>query len=246
MDVPINPGNSGGPLVDEAGRLVGIVFAGIEQFEGVNFAIPGYWVLKFLPSLYKEGEILHSWIGLSIHETKTELEVLYSVPGSPAKDAGIVPGDRILKINNIPINSIRDAQDILLSLEPETLIPLSILRSGAERVIYLALGTRPFSPLENPLAFDTHENLFPPLFGFSARRLSSGLFSSDYTIDRVYPGSVADETGISENDPFTLYKWTVDTDQRIVLMQLVIKKRKAGFLEGGIQLGAYFEQNNFI
>ena len=51
MDVPVNPGNSGGPLVDETGRMVGIVFAGIEQFQGVNFAIPGYWVLKFLPSL---------------------------------------------------------------------------------------------------------------------------------------------------------------------------------------------------
>jgi len=38
----------------------------------------------------------------------------------------------------------------------------------------------------------------------------------------------------------------VDKKKRIVLMQIVIKQRKAGFLEGGIQLGASLEQNNFL
>ncbi|MDR1626082.1 MAG: S1C family serine protease [Spirochaetia bacterium] len=246
IDVPVNPGNSGGPLVDEAGRLVGVVFAGFEQFEGINFAIPGYWLLKFLPNLYKEGEVVHSWVGLSIFETKRDLEVLYTVPGSPGKEAGIVPGDKILGIDSIPVRTIRDAQDILLSLEPETLIPLTISRGGQEMTIRVALGTRPFSPLEKLLSFEAKENLFPPLFGFSARRISSGFFSTDYTVERVYPGSVADETSISENDPFTLHSWQVDTERKIVLMQIAIKKRKAGFLEGGIQLGAYLEQNNFI
>ncbi|MDR1933710.1 MAG: S1C family serine protease [Spirochaetales bacterium] len=246
MDAPVNPGNSGGPLVDETGRLVGVVFAGIEQFEGVNFAIPGYWLLKFLPSLYTEGEVVHSWIGLSIFETKKELEVLYCVPGSPGREAGIVPGDRVLRIGGMPVASIRDAQDILLSLEPQTLIPVTIQRGGQTLTLYIALGVRPFSPIEAPLSFDAKENLFPPLFGFSARRISAGFFSTDYTVERVYPGSVADETSISENDPFSLLGWTVDTNRRIVLMQLAIKKRKAGFLEGGIQLGTYFEQNNFI
>jgi S1-C subfamily serine protease len=246
MDVPVNPGNSGGPLVDETGRLVGVVFAGIEQFEGVNFAIPGYWLLKFLPSLYKEGEVVHSWIGLSIFETRRELEVLYTVPGSPGKEAGIAPGDKILKIDSIPVHTIRDAQDILLSLEPETLVPVTVSRGGTETTLLIALGTRPFSPLENLFSFEAKENLFLPLFGFSARKISSGFFSSDYTVEKVYPGSAADETNISENDPFTLHAWNVDTEHRIVLMQIVIKKRKAGFLEGGIQLGAYFEQNNFI
>ena len=247
MDAPVNPGNSGGPLVDETGRLVGVVFAGIEQFEGVNFAIPGYWILKFLPSLYKEGEVVHSWIGLSIFETKKDLEVLYVVPGSPAKEAGIFPGDKILKIGERSVRSIREAQDILLSLEPETLIVLTIQRGEKQMLFRIALGVRPFSPLEEPLSFDVQENLFPPLFGFTARRISKSFFSGDeYTVERVYPGSVADETSISENDPFILHSWTVDTKHRIVLMQLGIKKRKAGFLEGGIQLGAYFEQNNFI
>ena len=65
-------------------------------------------------------------------------------------------------------------------------------------------------------------------------------------MEKVYQGTVADETGISENDPFTLKNWVVDKKKRIVLMQIVIKQRKAGFLEGGIQLGASLEQNNFL
>jgi len=246
MDVPVNPGSSGGPLVDESGRLVGIVFAGIEQFEGVNFAIPGYWLRKFLPKLYTEGEVTHSWIGLSVHESRKQLEVLYTVPRSPGQEAGIVPGDIIVRVNGSPVDSIRAAQDILLSLEPETLVPLTYSRGGEESTVFIALGKRPFSPLEKPLEFEAREKLFAPLFGFTARHVSSGLFSSEYSVNRVIPGSVADETGISENDPFSLRQWVVDKEHRVVLVQIVIKKRKAGFLEGGVQFGSYFEQNNFI
>jgi len=190
--------------------------------------------------------VVHSWIGLSVHEGRKELEVLYVVPQSPGQEAGILPGDKILKINGQPVDRIRSAQDVLLSLDPETLIPLTYVRNGTESTVFIALDKRPFSPLEKPLEFDARERLFPPLFGFSARLVSTGLFSSDFSVNRVFPGTVADETGISENDPFSLRQWVVDKERRIVLMQMVIKKRKAGFLEGGVQIGAYFEQNNFI
>ncbi len=246
MDVPVNPGSSGGPLVDEAGRLVGVVFAGIEQFEGVNFAIPGYWVRKFLPKLYNQGEVVHSWIGTSVYENKSDLEVLYIVPGSPAQEAKLRVGDRIRKINNVQVKSIREAQNVLLSLDPDTLVPVVFSRDDKEKTSYLSLQKRPFSPLEKSVEIDSRENLFPALFGFRARALTTGIFSDDYMVDRVFPGSVADETSISENDPFNIKQWIYDKKQRVVLMQVVIKKRKAGFLEGGIQMGAYLEQNNFL
>ena len=66
VDVPVNPGNSGGPLLDEQGDLAGIVFAGIEQFEGVNFAIPWHWVERALPLLYAGGEAVHPWLGMAL------------------------------------------------------------------------------------------------------------------------------------------------------------------------------------
>jgi S1-C subfamily serine protease len=246
MDVPVNPGSSGGPLVDEAGRFIGIVFAGIEQFEGVNFAIPGYWIRKFLPKLYGEGAVVHSWIGLGVHENRKELEVTYVSPGSPAHEIGMLPGDRIIKILDRSVQSIRDAHDILLSLEPETLISLTFTRGENERTSLVYLQKRPYSPLEKSIEFEARENLFPPLFGFSARPLTSGFFSEDFIVEKVYSGSIADESSISENDPFSVRRWVVDKKRRSVIMQMVIKKRKAGFLEGGVQIGAFFEQNNFI
>ena len=57
---------------------------------------------------------------------------------------------------------------------------------------------------------------------------------------------VADETGISVNDPLTIQGWSVDTESRIALLQILIKKRKAGFVESGIQLGSYLEVDYFL
>ncbi|GAB4367801.1 MAG: S1C family serine protease [Spirochaetales bacterium] len=246
MDVPVNPGSSGGPLIDEEGRLIGIVFAGIEQFQGVNFAIPAYWIQKILPELYKPGEVVHSWAGISVQEDREGLEVLYVAPGSPAHEVGIQRGDRILQIGDLPVKKIRDAHSILLSQQPGTLIRIQVRRREETKSFILALQTRPYCPLEDLVDYESRENLFPALFGFTARSLSSGLFSEDFIVDKVYPGSVADETGLSENDPFTVRNWMVDKKKRIVLMQISIKQRKAGFLEGGVQLGASLEQNNFL
>ena len=246
MDVPVNPGSSGGPLIDEEGRLIGIVFAGIEQFQGVNFAIPAYWIQKILPDLYKPGEVVHSWMGVSVQEVREGLEVLYVAPGSPAYEVGIQRGDRILQIGDDVVRKVRDAQSILLSQRSGTLIRVGLKRNDEPKSYVLALQKRPYSPLEKLVDFERVENLFPPLFGFTARSLSSGLFAEDFIVEKVYQGSVADETGLSENDPFTLRNWIVDKKKRLVLMRISIKQRKAGFLEGGVQMGALLEQNNFL
>ena len=55
---------------------MGVVFAGIEQFEGINFAIPYDWVLKCLPALYEDGEAGHPWLGMALHESERGLEVV--------------------------------------------------------------------------------------------------------------------------------------------------------------------------
>ncbi|MCX7788307.1 MAG: S1C family serine protease [Spirochaetes bacterium] len=246
MDVPVNPGSSGGPLIDEEGRLIGIVFAGIEQFQGVNFAIPAYWIQKILPSLYTPGEVVHSWMGVSVQEVREGLEVLYVAPGSPAYEVGIQRGDQIRQIGDTTVYKVRDAQSVLLSQRPGTLLRVSVQRKDETKSYILALQKRPYIPLEKVIEFERKENLFPALFGFTARSLSSGLFSDDFIVEKVYQGSVADETGLSENDPFTLRNWIVDKKKRLVLMQITIKQRKAGFLEGGVQLGALLEQNNFL
>ncbi len=246
VDVPINYGNSGGPLLDSGGQLVGVVFAGIEQFEGVNFVIPFSWVNKALPSLYRGGEARHPWLGMAVQETAKGLEVLYTLPGAPAAEAGLEPGDLLLTANGTEHRKLGPLQAALLELEPGTLVTLSWQRGSQTLNGYLALAERPFSPLEEALARDRRERVLYPLFGMRLSKTGSFLWRDSYVVERVLPGSVADETGLSEGDPLTIQGWKVNEEQRYAMVQIFVKKRKSGFLESAVQLAAYLEVDNFI
>lgn len=246
VDVPINPGNSGGPLIDSDGKVVGLVFAGIEQFEGVNFAIPAFWIQRFLPELYNEGEVSHSWMGVATYERKNGLEVMYVAPGSPASSAGLQPGDVITSIAGNEPRKIADAQEVLLDRDPGGLIQIEWERNGSSYDGLVALDERPFSPVEEALKTQPPEDLFPVLFGMRTREVSALPWQSDFVITEIYPGEVADETGLSEQDPLTLRNFEVNEERRIALARILVKKRKAGFVETGIQLGSYLEVDNFL
>ncbi len=246
VDVPINYGNSGGPLLDAGGHLVGVVFAGIEQFEGVNFVIPFSWVNKVLPGLYRGGEARHPWLGMAVHETDQGLEVLYTLPGGPAAAAGLESGDLLQSLNAAELRKLGPMQAALLELAPGTLVSLSWKRGLQSFSGYLSLAERPFSPLEEALAKDRRERVLYPLFGMRLAKTGTFLWRNSYVVERVLAGSVADETGLSEGDPLTIQAWKVNEEQRYALVQIVVKKRKSGFLESAVQLAAYLETDNFI
>lgn len=251
VDVPINPGNSGGPLVLPDGQVAGVVFAGIEQFEGVNFAIPSYWIRHFFPRLFETGEVVHAWLGVSAYETDEGLEVVYVAPGSPAADAGIKPGEILTSIAGTAVTKLAGAQDILMELRPGSLVSTvwqSRDEDGALASTWRVLATapRPFSPVEEALERQPIEDLFPVLYGMDVDSVSGAPWGPDFVITGVLPGSIADESSLSVDDPFALRDWAVDRDLRAAFIQIIIKKRKAGFLESGVQLGAYLETDSFL
>jgi S1-C subfamily serine protease len=246
VDAPVNPGNSGGPLLNSQGQLMGVVFAGLQQFQGVNFAIPFVWANKVLPKLYRVGEAGHPWLGLALQETEAGLEVIYTYRDGPADLAGIKEGDILLSINGTEVRKIVSAQSALLDLSVSSLVTLSWKRAGEVQSGQLCLAERPFSPIEDSLAKDTRENVLYPLFGMKVEKTGSFLWRSSYVVKRVLIGSTADETGLSEGDPVSLEGWKVDKEQRFVLAVFFVKKRKAGFLESAVQMAAYLESDNFI
>ncbi|MDA3948877.1 MAG: trypsin-like peptidase domain-containing protein [Spirochaeta sp.] len=251
VDVPINPGNSGGPLVLPSGQVAGVVFAGLEQFEGVNFAIPTYWIRHFFPQLFEEGEVKHAWLGISVRQNGTGLEAVYVAPGSPADRAGVEPGEVLTHINGETGLTLADAQDQLLGIDAGYLVHTVWQKTEEDDTVsttqrIISVGVRPYSPVEEALERQPIEALFPVLFGMQVDDVSGAPWGPDFVITDVFPGSVADESSLSVDDPFALRTWRVDSDLRAAFIQIIIKKRKAGFIESGVQLGAYLETDSFL
>ena len=246
VDVPINPGNSGGPLVDQSGNLLGVVFAGVEQFEGINFAIPSGMVHHVLPRLFESGELRHAWLGAAVREERDRLVVTYVAPESPAHRLGLQPGDRVLAIDGVPSESILQVQRAALPRRPGEFLALRWERDAIARTSTIELAARPFSPIERALDRQSIQAVFPVLYGMNVERVSNRRRASDYVVTEVFPGGIADESSLSADDPFALRSWRVDLDLRAAFIEIIIRKRKTGFLKTGIQLGAFLETNTFI
>jgi S1-C subfamily serine protease len=117
-DAAINPGNSGGPLLDSAGKVIGVNTA-IASDSGVNsgvgFAVPVDIVKRVVPDLIAGGQYQHTWIGISGRSLSPEIVeasdltvdtgvLVFEVePGSPAEKAGLRGGDRQVLISGVPI-----------------------------------------------------------------------------------------------------------------------------------------------
>lgn len=141
-DAALNPGNSGGPLVDSAGRVIGVNTATILPAQGICFAI-GINTAKFVASrLLRDGQIRRSYIGVSaqtvpIHRrvvrfydlTKESGALVSSVEeNSPAKRAGVRDGDVIIALDGQPVAGVDDLQRVLTDVPVNIGSILTVLR----------------------------------------------------------------------------------------------------------------------
>jgi len=252
LDAALNPGNSGGPVIDNDGKVEGVAFAGLPQFQGLNFAIPSSWLLRILPALFRGGEVKQAWLGLALAEDRAppaesngdRLEVTYR---HPTMAPGIEQGDFLDSIDGNKLDKLTEAQALLLSLAPKSLALVTIEDRRGRHTLIRFLGERPYAPIESAITMDRKDKLFPVLFGMTVSRLPGGMFGpAAYTITKIWPGSIADESGLSVNDPFDLRNFYVDDSLRAVFIQIQVKKRRAGFLESIIQLAATLDDPSFI
>ncbi len=246
IDAGLNPGNSGGPVVNESGQLVGVAFAGIPQFENVNFAVPSLWIQHIVPQLYQGNEVRHSWMGASVHERRGSLEVKYVLPNSPAHEAGLKVGDSITAIDGTEVGTLAEAQELMLERQRGSLIRVDWTRDGSARNGLVALAERPHNPVLEAVDKDVETAVLAPLFGMTVREISRGIFRTNYTIERVFSGGIADETGLSPQDPFALQDLIIDEERGVAILRISIRQRKAGFITRGIQLASLLEIDNFI
>jgi len=244
VDAALNPGNSGGPLLDESGELLGIVFAGLPAFQGLSFGVPASWVAKILPDLFRGGELKRSWLGLAVAETDSRLEITYR-HRMASQNANL--GESVLSINGFFPKKVVDVQSYLLSQGIGELAIIELGSSSGSRFILSKLIERPPKPLQKAALIERRELLFPALLGMTVRSIPGSLLVGEtYTIEKIYPGSIADESGLSVNDPIAIQRFSVDKEVGAVIIQIYVKKRKSGFLESFIQIPASLEIPDFI
>ena len=129
IDAPVNHGSSGGPIIDEAGRVQAIVFAGLERQEGLNFAIPVELLKLILPQLYGGGAAVHAWMasyGLSVPEAigqRGGAKLVYTLPGA---SASCIPAETLItRINDRPVADLEALQAELMRFSAGTIVKIS-------------------------------------------------------------------------------------------------------------------------
>ena len=152
-DTAINPGNSGGPLLDSAGRLIGVNTAIISpsgSSAGIGFAIPADIVNRVVPELIKSGRVPTPGIGIvaasEAVSTRLGIEgviIVRTAPGSPAERAGIrgvdlgsgALGDVIVQADGKPVHRLSDLTDQIEQAGAGKSIRISLKRGSQTRDI---------------------------------------------------------------------------------------------------------------
>jgi 2-alkenal reductase len=153
-DASINPGNSGGPLLDSAGRVIGVTTAILSPSgtsAGIGFAIPVDVLNRVVPELIRNGRVPIPGIGVSIADESVAANAMIEqgvvvvsvLPGSPAERAGLrgvdpmrgTVGDVIVAIGGMPVHLATDLTDQLERVGVGNAATLTVMNNGARREV---------------------------------------------------------------------------------------------------------------
>jgi putative serine protease PepD len=154
-DAAINHGNSGGPLLDTAGRVVGVN----SQIEtggtsggnvGVGFAVPSNTVARVAPVLAAGKTYEHAWLGIAGPPATSGGEapaIIQGVTaGGPAGAAGLRVGDKITAVGGKGVKQFGDVVKAIDNAKPGDKVDVHVQRNGGDTTHAVTLGTRPATP----------------------------------------------------------------------------------------------------
>ncbi len=164
---PINPGNSGGPLVDVTGRVIGVnqSTASPGSAQGIGFAIPSNIVRATLASLERNPGVHQGtnagFIGAALADLSPSIknQLNYSgqgvaigqiTQGSPADNAGLQPGDVILKVNGKAVTRSSEVISAIRATKPGQTVALQVWSQGVKRLATVRVTERPADAPEPP------------------------------------------------------------------------------------------------
>ncbi|MCP4343266.1 MAG: trypsin-like serine protease [Desulfobulbaceae bacterium] len=159
-DAAINPGNSGGPLLDSAGRLIGVntaIYSPSGAYAGIGFAVSVDIVNSIVPQIIRHGRIIRPGIGATLADERVAKRlgiegvlILNVERGGPAEAAGLQPttqyrgeiilGDIITAVAGVQVRSFEDLLTELEKFRVGADVQFTILRSGERHGITLRLA----------------------------------------------------------------------------------------------------------
>ena len=157
-DASINRGNSGGPLFNLDGKVIGINTAIVSQTGGsigLGFAIPSNSAKKIVQQLKEFGKTKRGWLGIQIQPVTKDFAESLGLPDQkgafvsnvnpkgPSKDAGLEPGDVILKFNNNDIMKMSDLPRVVAESDVGSRAYLEVWRKNKKINIEVVLGELP-------------------------------------------------------------------------------------------------------
>ncbi|MBR1283438.1 trypsin-like peptidase domain-containing protein [Bradyrhizobium sp. AUGA SZCCT0177] len=148
-DAALNPGNSGGPLVSSAAEVIGINTAIIQGAQGICFAVASNTAQFVLSEIIRHGYVRRAYIGVSgqtapiprrhavvagVDNTMGALLAQIEID-SPAAQAGLLPGDVVIKLDGVEINGV---DDLIRALDRDRIdrkLEMDVLRMGRLRAV---------------------------------------------------------------------------------------------------------------
>ncbi len=169
LDAALNQGNSGGPLLNSGGNLIGMntaIASLTGENTGVGFAVPVNTIKRLVPQLIRFGKVQRASLGIDLYWRSSQgLRLATLVPGGPAEQAGLQgftlerrtrnlgngfqvvetavnrkTADRILAIDDQPIETTDDVQEVLDRSKPGQRVTVSIERGGRRMNVPVNLG----------------------------------------------------------------------------------------------------------
>lgn len=214
-DASINPGNSGGPLFNLRGEVIGINTAIINFAQGIGFAIPSNMVKQVIEQLLAKGKVVRGWLGVGIQPLTPELAKKFGVAEGegvlvnevfekdPAASAGIKPGDIIVKIDGVTVDSPNKLSRLIGILPPGAVSKIEVVRDLKAMVLDVPLTERRDAAVVASLPQARTE----VRLGLDVQDLTAGLADKfklqepkGVLITKVEPSSLAQAEGLREGD----------------------------------------------
>ena len=144
-DAAINPGNSGGALINTQGELIAInsaIYSKSGGSQGIGFAIPINLAKGVMTQIIENGYVVRGWLGIEAQDLTAQVAKRLGLSDTtgmligavmddgPAADAGLLPGDIILTVNNEPVADTSEVMKTISLQQPGTIIELGGQRKG--------------------------------------------------------------------------------------------------------------------